>query len=78
MVIEQMVRDIHYSNEIPVDHMWRHLQLRMESVRRELATEFGCDPEEMAIMRNASEALETMIFGIDLQRGDEVIVITQN
>ena len=78
MVIEQLIRDIHYSNEIPVDHMWRHLQPRMESVRRELATEFGCDPEEMAIVRNASEANETMIFGLDLKRGDEVIVTTQN
>jgi len=78
MVIDQLIRDIHYSNEIPVDHMWRHLQPRMESVRRELAAEFGCDPEEMAITRNASEALETMIFGIDLQRGDEVIATTQN
>jgi isopenicillin-N epimerase len=78
MVIDQLIRDIHYSNEIPVDHMWRHLQPRMESVRRELATEFGCDPEEMAIVRNASEALETMIFGLDLKRGDEVIISTQN
>ena len=78
MVIEQLIRDIHYSNEIPVDHMWRHLQPRMESVRRELATEFGCDPEEMAIVRNASEANETMIFGLDLKRGDEVITTTQN
>ncbi len=78
MVIEQLVRDIHFSNEIPVDHMWRHLQPRMESVRRELATEFGCDAEEMAVTRNASEALETLIFGLDLKRGDEVIVSTQN
>ena len=78
MVIDQLIRDINYSNEIPVDHMWRHLQPRMESVRRELATEFGCDPEEMAIVRNASEANETMIFGLDLKRGDEVIVTTQN
>jgi selenocysteine lyase/cysteine desulfurase len=77
-VIEQMIRDIRFSNEIPVDHMWRQLQPRMESVRRELATEFGCDPEEMAIVRNASEANETMIFGLDLKRGDEVIITTQN
>ena len=78
MVIDQLIRDIHFSNEIPVDHMWRQLQPRMESVRRELAAEFGCDPEEMAIVRNASEANETMIFGLDLKRGDEVIITTQN
>ena len=77
-VLEQMIRDLRFSNEAPVEHMWRVLEPRIESVRRELAIEFGCDPEEMAITRNASEAQETMIFGLDLQRGDEVIVTTQN
>ena len=38
----------------------------MESTRRDLARDFGCDPEEMAVVRNASEALEIMIFGIVL------------
>jgi selenocysteine lyase/cysteine desulfurase len=32
----------------------------------------------MAIVRNASEANETMIFGLDLKKGDEVIVSNQN
>jgi len=77
-VLEQMIRDLRFSNEIPVDHMWRVLEPRIESVRRELAREFGCDAEEMAIVRNASEANETMILGLDLKRGDEVIVTTQN
>ncbi|HEY9228952.1 MAG TPA: aminotransferase class V-fold PLP-dependent enzyme [Gemmatimonadaceae bacterium] len=77
-VLEQMIRDLKFSNELPVDHMWRVLEPRIESVRRDLATEFGCDPEEMAITRNASEANEIMIFGLDLQKGDEVIYTTQN
>ena len=47
-------------------------------MRRDLAREFGCDPEEIAITRNASEAMETLIFGIDLNRGDEVIITDQN
>ena len=77
-VLEQMIRDLRFSNELPVEHMWRVLEPRIESVRRELAHDFGCDPEEMAITRNASEANETMIFGLDLKRGDEVIFTTQN
>src|SRR4051794_5133371 len=77
-VLEQMIRDLRFSNELPVDHMWRVLEPRIESVRRDLAREFGCDPEEMAITRNASESNETMIFGTDLARGDEVIMTTQN
>jgi selenocysteine lyase/cysteine desulfurase len=47
-------------------------------VRRDLASEFGCDPEEMAITRNASEANEIMIFGLDLEPGDEVVISNQN
>jgi len=77
-VLEAMIRDLRFSNEVPVEHMWGVLEPRVESVRRELAKEFGCDTEEMAITRNASESNETMIFGLDLKRGDEVIVTTQN
>src|SRR5690349_9370369 len=77
-VLDQMIRDIKYSNELPVIQMWRDLEPRIEAVRRELAIEFGCDTEEMAITRNASESLETLIFGIDLKAGDEVIVSNQN
>jgi selenocysteine lyase/cysteine desulfurase len=77
-VLEAMIRDLRFSNEVPVEHMWGVLEPRIESVRRELAKEFGCDAEEMAITRNASESNETMIFGLDLRRGDEVIVTTQN
>ena len=77
-VLEAMIRDLRFSNEIPVHHMWNVLEPRIESVRRDLAAEFGCDPEEMAITRNASESLETLTFGIDLKAGDEVVVTNQN
>lgn len=77
-VMAQLERDLRFSNELPVIHMWQTLEPRIEIVRRELAREFGCDTEEMAITRNASEALETLIFGIDLKAGDEVIVSNQN
>ena len=77
-VLEQMIRDLKFTNELPVEHMWRILQPRMESTRRELAKEFGCSPEEMAVVRNASEANEIMIYGLDLKKGDEVVVTNQN
>jgi selenocysteine lyase/cysteine desulfurase len=47
-------------------------------VRRDLAHEFGCDTNEIAITRNASESMEILIFGIDLKPGDEVIITDQN
>jgi selenocysteine lyase/cysteine desulfurase len=77
-VHEAMIRDLRFSNEIPVEHMWNVLEPRLEAVRRDLALDFGCDPEEMAVTRNASESNETMILGLDLKRGDEVVVTTQN
>jgi len=38
----------------------------------------GCDPEELAITRNASEALQICQLGIDLQPGDEVVTTDQD
>jgi isopenicillin-N epimerase len=77
-VFDAMLRDTRYTNTAPVQHLWRELEPRVEGVRRELAIEFGCDPEEIAITRNASEAMEILIAGIPLRTGDEVIVTTQN
>src|SRR5512135_1944298 len=72
-VLDQMIRDLRFSNEMPVYQMWTVLEPRIESCRRELAAEFGCDPEEMAITRNASESLEIVQLGLELHEGDEVL-----
>jgi isopenicillin-N epimerase len=77
-VLEGMIHDLRYSNEAPVEYMWRRLEPRIEIVRRELAAEFGCDTEEIAITRNASEANEIAILGLSLRAGDEAIVTTHN
>ncbi|MES2123831.1 MAG: aminotransferase class V-fold PLP-dependent enzyme [Gemmatimonadota bacterium] len=77
-VLEQMIRDLRFSNELPANHMWAVLEPRIESVRRDLAHDFGCDPEELAITRNASEGLETLILGMNLQPGDEILATNQN
>ncbi len=50
----------------------------IETVRRRLAAEFGCDPEEMAITRNSSESLQIAQNGLDLAPGDEVITTEQD
>ena len=66
------------SNEAPSYYMWRSLDEGRESVRMKLADLAGCSPEEIAINRNASEALETIIFGLNLQKGDEVVLTKQD
>jgi selenocysteine lyase/cysteine desulfurase len=58
--------------------MWQILEPNIETVRRRLAAEFGCDPEELAITRNASEALQIAQLGIDLKAGDEVVTTNQD
>ena len=58
--------------------MWQVVEPGIEAVRRQLAGEFGCDPEELAITRNASEALQAAQLGIDLKPGDEVVTTNQD
>src|SRR2546422_7123304 len=39
---------------------------------------FGCDREEIAITRNASESLEVLLMGMDFKSGDEILTTTQD
>ncbi len=78
VVQEAMRRYLEYSNQGPAYTMWRILEPQKETVRKRLAQVFGCDPEEIAITRNASEALETVQLGINLKRGDEVLTTEQD
>ncbi len=78
LVQEAMKRHLDYSNEAPVYTMWRILEPQREGVRQRLAAEWGCDPEEVALTRNASESLQICQFGFDLKRGDEVLTTTQD
>ncbi len=78
VVQEAMKRALDLSNEAPVHTMWNFLEPQVESVRRGLAAEFGCDPEEIAITRNASEGLETVQLGLELKPGDEVLTTTHD
>jgi isopenicillin-N epimerase len=78
VVQEAMKRYLDLSNEAPVYTMWQMLEPQVESVRRALAREFGCDPEEMAITRNASESLEAVQLGLDLKPGDEILTTTHD
>ncbi len=77
-VMAALQRYLVYSNQAPAYTMWRHLEPQIETVRSELARVFGCDPEELAITRNTSEALEIVQFGLDLRPGDEVLTTDQD
>ena len=66
------------SNEAPSYYMWRILDQGREPLRKKLALLAGALPDEVALQRNASEALETVIFGLRLKAGDEVILCKQD
>ncbi|MFZ1704978.1 MAG: aminotransferase class V-fold PLP-dependent enzyme [Saprospiraceae bacterium] len=78
IVQEAVTRYNTLANEGPSYYMWRILDQGREPLRAKLAKLAGCDTEEIAINRNATEALNTVIFGIDLKAGDEVIGTKQD
>ena len=77
VVHEALKRYLDFSNQLPV-HYRGQLSRNIETVRRRLADEFGCDSEELAITRNSSEALQIAQNGLDLESGDEVITTDQD
>lgn len=72
------IRFYQYCNEAPSYYMWRVLDQGREALRGKLAELAGCDAEELAINRNATEGLNTIIFGLNLKAGDEVILTKQD
>jgi selenocysteine lyase/cysteine desulfurase len=63
-----------YANEAPSYYMWRILDQGREPLRENLAKYVGCSPDEIAINRNATEAIDTVIMGMPLQKGDEIVM----
>ncbi len=78
VVQDAMRRYLEYSDMGPVHTMINVLERQVETVRRRIAQTAGCDPEEIAITRNASESLENAQYGIDLKPGDEVLTTNQD
>ncbi len=77
-VQDTMRRLLEFSDTGPYHTMVNVLYRQVESVRRHIAQAAGCDPEEIAITRNSSEALENAQYGIDLKPGDEVLTTNQD
>src|SRR5262245_33532379 len=78
VVHEALKRYLDMSNQAPIHYMWNLLEPNVETVRRNLAAEAGCDTEELAITRNATEGLRIAQLGMDLQPGDEVVTTNQD
>lgn len=77
IVLDSVKRYLDWESMAPVRYGGQ-INSNLETVRRELAKEFGCDTEEMAITRNASESLQILQNGVDLETGDEVVTTEQD
>jgi selenocysteine lyase/cysteine desulfurase len=78
VVQASMKRYLDHANTAPAYVLWRLQEPQKETVRTGLAAIFGCDREEIAITRNASESLENVQQGLELARGDEVLTTNQD
>lgn len=73
VVQDAVQRFTELSNEAPSYYMWRIFEKGRESIRTKLADLGGVNAEEIAINRNTTEALDTIIFGFDMKKGDEFV-----
>jgi len=78
IVTEALVRYIWQQEDATAYTMWQILEPQSETIRTGLAEIFGCDREEIAITRGASESLEILLNGIDFKSGDEILTTTQD
>src|SRR5215203_4424241 len=78
IVTEALVRYIWQQEDATAYTMWELLEPQSETIRTGLAEIFGCDAEEIAITRNASESLEILLMGMDFKPGDEILTSTQD
>lgn len=78
VVQDAVDRYYHLSNEAPTYYMWQILDRGREPLRRKLADLAAVSHEELAINRNTTEALGTFTWGIDMKRGDEIVMTKQD
>lgn len=78
VVQDAVDRYYHLSNEAPTYYMWQILDKGREALRRKLGLLAGVSGEELAVNRNTTEALGTFTWGIDMRRGDEIVMTRQD
>ncbi len=71
---EAQLREIHELAELPAEELVRDWDtVTTTETRAALAAVMGVAPAEIALVRNATEALDTVLLGLPLQAGDEIV-----
>lgn len=77
-VLEAQWQHIQQVNQIPSVYMRQQQWDDRLQVKQALADFAGCATDELVICRNTTEALDTVILGLDLAAGDEAIMTNQD
>ena len=75
------VAHANYANELDQDLSSanrKRIEAKKESARSLIAAQLGTSADELAIVRNASEANNVIVSGVPLGAGDEVVLWDQN
>lgn len=65
-------------NQSPSYFIWKVMEKGREVIRQGLAESINAHADEVAILRNTTEALNNLIFGLPLKAGDEVVACRQD
>ena len=78
VVTEALVRYIWEQEQAPYGQVVQKGRDQVRTVKKSLARLFGSSPDEIALVRNTTEALKTVLYGIPLNPGDEVLTTTHD
>jgi len=79
VVTEAFIRYIWEQEQNPYGVFVEKARDRREgNVKKSVARLFGSSPDEIALVRNTTEALKTVLYGIPMNPGDEVLTTTQD
>jgi isopenicillin-N epimerase len=78
IVTESMVRHIWLEEEAPGYAIYDVELPRTINVANALAQQLGCSLDEIALVRNTTEALDIILLGIELKPGDEILTTTHD
>jgi selenocysteine lyase/cysteine desulfurase len=73
-VLESRIDNIRMINEAPSFYMRRRQEEEKAEIKRIMGEFAGCSPDEFVISRNATEALDTIILGLELEPGAEALM----
>ncbi|MBS1705374.1 MAG: aminotransferase class V-fold PLP-dependent enzyme [Armatimonadetes bacterium] len=62
----------------PSYHIWRKQDRELDPVRKDLGHLLGATEGELALTQNATYGLQTVILGMSMERGDEILTTTHD